>query len=366
MPIKLPVFEPHYMITPQIASDLMRIEAVNRDIQHLPMTPMLLASLRESARLSSTHYSTKIEGNQLTLAQVGNVIEKSTHIPGKERDEREVKGYYAALDQIDQWIAKGSPLTENSIKKIHAIVMGGGRRDLTASAYRDGQNVIRDSNGFIVYLPPEAQDVPKLMKELMAWIVQSVDIPAPIVAGIAHYQFATIHPYYDGNGRTARLLATFILHTRGYDLKGIYSLEEYYAQNLSAYYQAISIGPSHNYYMGRAQADITAWISYFIEGMAVACEKVVQQMHKAATRGEPDQAHVLRTLDIRQRKVIGLFKEFDTITAAQIGALMGLQARAAALLCKKWVADGFLEIVDHSKKKRSYRLAARFQKLHTL
>jgi hypothetical protein len=94
-------------------------------------------------------------------------------------------------------------------------------------------------------------------------------------------QFATIHPYFDGNGRTARLLTTLILHLGSYDLKGLYSLEEYYARHLDAYYQAISIGPSHNYYMGRAAADITPWVEYFVEGMAVAFENVYQRMNEA-------------------------------------------------------------------------------------
>ena len=105
--------------------------------------------------------------------------------------------------------------------------------------YRGGQNVIRDAGSRrIVYMPPEASDVPRLMKELVDWLRRSEreGVPCPIRAGIAHYQFATIHPYYDGNGRTARLLTTLILHRGGYDLKGLYSLEEYYARDLSAYY----------------------------------------------------------------------------------------------------------------------------------
>ncbi len=106
------------------------------------------------------------------------------------------------------------------------------------------------------------------MQGMVQWINESRDVPCPLVAGIAHYQFATIHPYYDGNGRTARLLTTFILHLGGYDLKGLYSLEEYYARNLGSYYEAISIDESHNYYLGRAEADITKWVEYFIEGMA--------------------------------------------------------------------------------------------------
>jgi len=77
------------------------------------------------------------------------------------------------------------------------------------SAYRTAQNVIRDSSsGSIVYLPPEAPDVPELMQSLVDWINSELsdgELPAPIVAALAHYQFATIHPYLDGNGRTARL-----------------------------------------------------------------------------------------------------------------------------------------------------------------
>src|SRR5262249_43525077 len=154
----------------------------------------------------------------------------------------------------------GSAVTETHIQTLHALVMAGGRKKAKPTSYRDGQNVIRDSRSRgIVYMPPEAKDVPPLMKEMVAWIVSSghKELPCPIRAGIAHYQFATIHPYYDGNGRTARLLTTLILHLGSYGLKGLYSLEEYYARDLGAYYEALTIGPSHNYYEGRAKADIT-------------------------------------------------------------------------------------------------------------
>ena len=112
-------------------------------------------------------------------------------------------------------------------------------------------------------VPPEAKTVPGLMADLMAWINQQLyegDLPVPLIAALAHYQFATIHPYYDGNGRTARLLANLILHKAGYGLKGIYSLDEYYARNLAGYYEALTVGPSHNYHLGRAEADVTGFL----------------------------------------------------------------------------------------------------------
>lgn len=344
----------------------MRIEASKEKVMSLPLTPIVLDSLRETAQLYTTHYSTMIEGNRLAPDQVEHVLKHEGHFPGRERDEGEVKGYYAALRKVEQLAAARSNITEKIIQTLHALVMADGREKVSPTPYRDGQNVIRDSRTrSIVYMPPEAKDVLSLMKGMVEWIQSSKDLPTPLVAGIAHYQFATIHPYYDGNGRTARLLTTLILHLGGYDLKGLYSLEEYYARNLGAYYEAISIGESHNYYEGREEADITKWVEYFIEGMAYSFENVVKRMLEAGQAGAKDQSDLLRSLDPKQRKALGLFCEFEVVTSRQIGELFGFKPRTSALLCQKWVEDGFLEIADPSNKRRSYKLSKKYRRLAT-
>ena len=80
-------FSPRFTITPGVANDLMGIEAVKQTILTLPITPRVLTHLRETARLSSTHYSTRIEGNRLTQEQVAEVIGSGRHFPGRERDQ---------------------------------------------------------------------------------------------------------------------------------------------------------------------------------------------------------------------------------------------------------------------------------------
>src|SRR5215467_5608013 len=136
------------------------------------------------------------------------------------------------------------------------------------------------------------------MKAMVSWIASSQrnSLPCPIRAGIAHYQFATIHPYFDGNGRTARLLTTLILHLGGYGLKGLYSLEEYYARDLPSYYKALTVGPSHNYYSGRAECDITEWVAYFCAGMAESFESVKRRAEQAGGSGVQDHSALLRRL----------------------------------------------------------------------
>ena len=146
-------FDPKFFITSKVATSLMRIEAARQAVQDLPITPSVLATLRETARMSSTHYSTMIEGNRLTQEQVSQVIEQRQHFPGRERDEKEVLGYYAALEKVERVAASRSPISELHLQTLHALVMAGGRKRTTPTPYRDGQNVIRDSRTrSIVYL----------------------------------------------------------------------------------------------------------------------------------------------------------------------------------------------------------------------
>ncbi|VAW83982.1 Fic family protein, partial [hydrothermal vent metagenome] len=319
--------------------------------------------------LISTHYSTQIEGNRLTQAQVDDVLHGGT-FPNRERDEREVKNYYQALDFLDGLIKSGQAETkeplieERGIQTIHGLIMEGKKRPIS---YRDGQNVIKDSSrGSIVYMPPEAKDVPLLMAGLITWIneeVSKAELPVPIIAAIAHYQFATIHPYYDGNGRTARLLTSLVLHKSGYGLKGIYSLEEYYATNLQAYYNALTVGDSHNYYFGRIEADITGWVMYFCEGMADAFANVRLKATEAAKEVKTDHSALLRELDQRQKQVLSLFDKSRYITTREIANLLGIHIRTALNLCKKWVESGFIIQYGTANKSRKYELADKWVKL---
>jgi Fic family protein len=357
------MFEPAYIFTPAITKALMEIEGSRQAVIELPINVEVLASLRETARLAATHYSTQIEGNRLTRAQVEEAL-AGAHFPGRERDEAEVRNYYRGLEHVEALASDRGDITEDDLRRIHGLVLRG---RAAPSPYRDGQNVIRDStSGGIVYLPPEAHDVPRLMAELVTWVndqLASRELPAPIVAAVAHYQYATIHPYYDGNGRTARLLTTLILHRSGYGLKGIYSLEEHYVRDLGGYYAALAVGPSHNYYLGRAGAEITGFIDYFCRSMADAFSAVRVQAARAVERDARDASPLLRQLDPRQRRLLELYRDRGMVTTADIAAHLGLSRRTVADLCRRWVIEGFLEPHDQSRKGRSYRLGPAYERL---
>jgi len=116
-------WEPIYAISPSIARALMDIEAANAIIENTPLSPAVEAELRHKARVRSTHYSTRIEGNKLTLKQAREVIEKKkTHFHGRERDVDEVRNYWDTLLKTEAWAGSKIEFSENLIKRLHAIL----------------------------------------------------------------------------------------------------------------------------------------------------------------------------------------------------------------------------------------------------
>lgn len=324
---------------------------------------MVAEQLRSEAQVRSTHYSTQIEGNRLTLRETEEVVHQGKLFPGRERDVAEVDRYYQALQRMEEWVERGLEITEQRIRKLHGLIFRGGRA--RATTYRDGQNVIRDGAGQIAYLPPEAKDVPGLMQELVDWINSSQEEwPIPVTAGIAHYQFETIHPFFDGNGRTGRMLTTWILYKGGYDLGKFYALEEFYADDLEGYYKALSTHPHHNYYFGHQDADITPWLEYFLKGMQVVFERVAAEAERQAA-DEPigEEQQLLATLDHRARRVLSLFAKSNFIRAEQVANLLGISRRQARDVISRWVEEGWLEIADPSKRGRKYRLIDEYKQL---
>ncbi|MBT7190638.1 MAG: Fic family protein [Anaerolineae bacterium] len=346
-----------FQLTPLIVRHIQNIERVRESV-HLSILPPATAEiLRFQAHIRSTHYSTRIEGNRLTLKETELVVQQGKLFPGRERDVKEVERYYKALQQMEKWVEGGQEITEERICKLHDILYPG--RKTKPTPYRDGQNVIRESNGQIVYMPPKSVDVPKLMKELLRWIhAASKEQPIPVVAGVAHYQFETIHPFFDGNGRTGRMLTTWILYQSGYDLGKFYALEEFYATNLEAYYLALVTHPHHNYYFGRNKADITSWLEYFLNGMAVVFGRVDEKLRsEMVEKSDQETLSLLRPLDHRARRVLGLFATNEHLRTSDMARLLGISPRQTRDLVAVWVQQGWLEVADDSRKGRKYQLA---------
>ena len=177
-----------------------------------PFPPHTLASLREKLLVEWTYHSNAIEGNTLTLSETKVVLEGITVGGKKLREHLEVINHKEAILYIEEIIKNHEELSEWQIKNIHSIVLKG--------ILPENAGVYRKENVFISgaeHIPPEYMQVPGQMTELIEWYLgEAQNLHAVERASILHSQFVKIHPFVDGNGRTARLLLNLELMKDGY------------------------------------------------------------------------------------------------------------------------------------------------------
>lgn len=177
-----------------------------------PLLKEVLLKLREQMLIEGTYNSNAIEGNTLTLKETRLVLETGITIAGKSlREHFEATNHRDAMIFLEG-LVKNKGIKENDILAIHAIILKDIEKELVGR-YRHGQVRILGTR----YLPPNYLKVPQLMEELIRWINGNLGKLHPIeLAVFAHYKLVAIHPFYDGNGRTARLLMNLILMQHGW------------------------------------------------------------------------------------------------------------------------------------------------------
>jgi len=209
----------------------------------------------------------------IKLEEVKAIFE-GKEVYAKPRDKQEVLNYKKVLEFINKE-PELSIETVNKINKINLEQID----EVNGGKFRKVQNyVVRERAGKreIIYTPPKSSEVPGLMQDLILWIDNAIkkDVSSIIIAGVAHYELVNIHHFIDGNGRTARALATLILYKLGYDTKRLFSLEEYYDQDLASYYSALQSGQKDR---GKKE-ELTFWLEYFSEGIANELTRIEKQI----------------------------------------------------------------------------------------
>lgn len=181
--------------------------------KHRSLAPALVGSLESWFRIELTYTSNAIEGNTLTRQETAVIVEKGLTVGGKSLVEHlEATNHAAALDWVKKISAKPKhKITENDILNIHNLILKG-IDDANAEHYRSVS--VRVSGSAVIF--PNPRKVPDLMAELADWLLSDKKLHPVELAAEAHYRLVTIHPFADGNGRTARLLMNLILWQNGY------------------------------------------------------------------------------------------------------------------------------------------------------
>ncbi len=238
------------------------------------------------------------------------------------------------------YLGSREPIREETIREIHRRLVRGVRGEKALPGeYRSVQNYIVDLESMkTVYVPPPPQDVPRLMKELVAWIHGEQRASPVIAAGVAQFQLVHVHPFVDGNGRTARLHSMLCLSRAGYDFKRLFSLSEYYDRDRPAYYRAIQDVRESN-------LDLTGWLEYFTVGLSTQLREV-QDRAEGAIRSESllTRAHG-RGLKDRPIALLAFLLDRGKGTIAECEAAMLENRRTLQRELKVLVEMGFVREV---------------------
>lgn len=282
--------------------------------------------LRRKTRIKSIHSSLAIENNQLSLFQVEDVINGKPVI-GEQKDIQEVKNAYEAYEQID----KINPYSVEDLKKIHKTLTFLIEKD--AGKFRNHGECVRDGEKIIFVAPPENMVNP-LMNQLFDWMRKSKETVNPLILScIFHYEFVFIHPFHDGNGRTARLWQTAILSH--WEKAFTYlPIESMIKKNQEEYYTAIqncnNVGKSNE----------------FIEFMLKIISETIDEMMNS--KEMKDKSYLL--LSESESKVLECIKRNVIIGAKDIIEQTKLSDSTVRRILRKFLINEKIETTNDNEK----------------
>ena len=346
-------------LTNEILKRISEIDENRFSLSTIELPAVTKNRLRKNSKKKSSYASNKIEGNPLTEQQANEAIDSDPH-KHFLKPEQEVRNYFLALNFLEEKLKKKEHLSKDMILKVQAIVEKGASKEKIGLRGPMPPGVlfaVYDSEtGVPEYIPPEYTDIPVLLDELVEYVNTTDDHPL-IIAAVVHYQLVTIHPFEDGNGRTARLMSGYILDYYGYGFNGIGSLEEYFAYDPDEYYSSLQMGLPALYYSGRDNPPHPEiWINYFLK-MMVLYSKKVYELSKVSE--EDELAGCFSYLNTKEKEFMAflLKKKLYEFTPIEVSRMIGVTNKTVINRCAKLVNQDFLVPVIVKTRIRSYRLS---------
>jgi Fic family protein len=293
--------------------------------------------------------SSRIEGTQTRMDEA--LMEEDEIAPERKNDWQEVKNYVHALNQAIIEL-ENLPISSRLIKQIHSILMRSVRGEhKQPGEYRNSQNWIGGNTlSDAVFIPPHQEFVAELMGDLEKFLHNDdIHVPSLIKIGIAHYQFETIHPFLDGNGRIGRLLITLYLVDQKILQKPLLYLSAFFEKNKGIYYDNLTFVRTKN--------DMKQWLKYFLAGVAETAENATQTLSAILELKEGLEANLSQQFGKKASNASVLLKQLlknPVIHVRQAQQLLGLSYKSANDLITNFVDAGILKEITGQSRNRVF------------
>ena len=333
------------------------LESANRALGELNAYSLIVPDIDlfiEMHVAKEAQTSSRIEGTNTGIDEA--LLPEEQIKPEKRDDWREVRNY---IDAVNYAIAelKHLPLSNRLLRQTHAILMQGVRgQHKQPGEFRISQNWIGGSSlADAAFIPPHHESVPELMGDLEKfWHNESVTVPHLIRLAISHYQFETIHPFLDGNGRIGRLLIPLYLISYGLLAKPSLYLSDFFERNRGSYYDALT--------RVRISGDLIHWVRFFLRGVAETSAKGRDTFGKILTLRTDVEQRIL-TLGKRvpnARAALNLLYRRPFVSAADLEQHLGVSAPTAQALVKDLIRLGILTEITGQMRSRLYEFQPYF------
>ena len=346
-------------LTNEILHYITDIEKNRYNVSSVRLSGSVADRLRKNSKKKSSYASTKIEGNPLSEKQADEVIEtdERRHFL---KPEQEVRNYFLALEYLERQAKQKTAFSLELILNVQKYVEKGASKEKIGLRGPMPPGVlfaVYDSQtGEPEYIPPEYCDISGLLDELVHYVNTTDDHPL-IVAAVVHYQLVTIHPFEDGNGRTARLLSGYILDVNGFGFNGIGSLEEYFAYDVDEYYRSIQMGLPALYYSGRDNPPHPEiWIHYFLRIVQLYSNKV-RELSEAS--GEEEVSGSLSYLKQKEKDLLLFLMEHyrREFTPIEVSRQIGVTSKTVINRLSVLAKNGFVVPIMVNERIRSYKFS---------
>lgn len=298
--------------------------------------------------MKEANTSSRIEGTKTEMDEI--VLDENEILPERRDDWREVQNYVRAMNTAIEEL-KRLPLSLRLLRQTHAILMEGVRgKHKTPGEFRRSQNWIGGASlADAVFIPPIHNDLPELLGDLEEfWHNEKIQVPHLIRIALSHYQFETIHPFLDGNGRIGRLLITLYLVSHSLLAKPSLYLSAHLEKHRTAYYDALS--------RVREANDLGHWCRFFLQAVVETAENGKKTFKNILSLRQELERKVVtlgRRAENGRKLMMHLFKR-PAVTVNQVADLLGLQYHASNKLVQALVEMNILKEITGYQRNRNF------------
>jgi Uncharacterized conserved protein len=297
--------------------------------------------------------SSKIEGTQTKIDEA--VLPEEEILPEKRNDWHEVQNYTRAINVAIERL-KTLPLSTRLLKETHAILLSGVRGESKMPGeFRSSQNWIGgNSLADAAFIPPSHEYVNELMSDMEKFLHNNdIHVAALVRIGLAHYQFETIHPFLDGNGRIGRLLITLYLVSEKILEKPLLYLSVFFEKNKTLYYD--------NLMVVREKSDLLRWLKYFLVGIEQTASQAVATLTAVLKLKEGAEEKIRNNFGRRSPKALILLTrlfEYPSVTVKEAQEICSLSKKTAGYLIDEFVGNGILKEITGNTRNRIFSFQA--------